>query len=137
MACVVKRPDSGFWIACFTDIHGRRLKRSTKIPANGRERKRAEKIADEFEAAARKKRTAAQARRVIASLHASIIGEGLPVQTFRQFVTLWLASKAPETSAATMAFYRNMWRKAEEVFRRGLCRHDGDRAARHPRFSQS
>jgi hypothetical protein len=26
MACVVKRPDSGFWIACFTDIHGRGLK---------------------------------------------------------------------------------------------------------------
>ena len=117
MACVLQRPDSRFWIACFTDIHGRRLKRSTKILAKERERRQAEKIADEFEAAARKQRTAAQTRRVIAGLHASITGEGLPVQAFREFVTSWLASKEPETSAATMVFYRNMWRKVERFFR--------------------
>lgn len=116
MACVISRPDSRFWIACFTDRHGRRLKRSTKIPAKERERKEALKIAEEFEAAAQKRRTAAQTRRVIASLHASITGEGLPVKTFRQFADSWLASKKPETSEATIVFYRNMWTKVSRFF---------------------
>lgn len=113
MSCIISRPDSSSWIACFTDIHGRRLKRSTKIPAKERNRKDAERIAATFEEAARKKRTAAQTRRVIAGLHASITGEGLPVQSFRQFVESWLASKEPETAPATITFYRNMWRKVE------------------------
>lgn len=121
MSCVIERPDSSSWIACFTDIHGRRLKRSTKIPAKEKNRRQAERIAEEFETAARKKRTAAQARRVISSLHASITGEGLPVQSFRQFVASWLAAKEPETAEATIVFYRNMWKKAEKFF--------GDRVA--------
>jgi len=97
-------------------MHGRRLKRTTKIPAKERNRKKAEDIAGAFEEAARKKRTAAQTRRVIAGLHASITGEGLPVQSFRKFVESWLASKEPETAPATVAFYRSMWKKASEFF---------------------
>src|SRR4029077_950978 len=47
------------------------------------------KAADVFEEAANRKRTAAQARPVIAALHVEITGEGLPVQTLRQFFHQW------------------------------------------------
>jgi integrase len=116
MASIIKRPDSSCWIACFTDLNGRRLKRSTKIPAKERNRREAERIAVAFDEAARKKRTAAQTRRVIASLHASITGEGLPVQTLRGFVERWLETKEPETAPATITFYRNMWTKVARFF---------------------
>lgn len=105
MACVIKRPDSKSWIACFTDINGRRLKRSTKIVAIERNRLKALKRAEEYEEAARKKRTAAQVRRVIAELHSAITGEDLPFQSFRKYLTVWLEEKEDETAPATRTFY--------------------------------
>ena len=105
MPCVIKRPDSKNWIACFTDINGRRLKRSTKIAAIERERLKALKIAEQYEEAACKKRTAAQVRRVIADLHSQITGENLPFQSFRVYLAGWLAEKQGETAKATMHFY--------------------------------
>jgi integrase len=105
MACIIKRPDSKSWIACFTDINGRRLKRSTKVLAIERERLKALKIAEQYEEAARKKRTAAQVRRVIADLHSKITGEDLPFQSFRVYLAGWLAEKQGETAPATRTFY--------------------------------
>jgi integrase len=101
MAFVWKHPNSQYWMARFYDRNGRRRNRSTRTT----NRKKAEKLADVFEEAANRKRTALQVRRVIASLHAEITGENLPVQTVRQFFDSWLASKRPETSPATTSFY--------------------------------
>jgi len=70
-------------------------------------RKRAQKIADEYETAARIKRTVAQARRVISGLHQEITGESLATATVREVVKDWLAEKEDSTSLATVVFYRN------------------------------
>ena len=105
MPCVIKRPDSKNWIACFTDINGRRLKKSTKIKAIERNRLKALKVAEKYEEAARKKRTAAQVRRVIAELHSQITGEDLPFKSFRKYLKEWIDEKKGETSVATIHFY--------------------------------
>jgi integrase len=103
VASLTKRPTSQFWVACFIDRHGRRLKRSTATV----DRKRAQKIADEYEAAARRKRTALQVRRVITQLHREITGEELSETSLRNFIESWLERKAPEIAPTTLAFYRN------------------------------
>ncbi|MEQ1858476.1 MAG: site-specific integrase [Chthoniobacteraceae bacterium] len=101
MSSLTKRATSRFWVACFTDRNGRRLKRSTAT-AN---RKDAQKIADGYEDAARRKRTALQARRVISELHRAITGDALVQTTVRAFVTDWLERKRPETALSTQSFY--------------------------------
>ena len=102
MASLTKRGTSKFWVACFTDVGGRRLKKSTATT----DRKAAQRIADAFEEAATKKRTARQVRDVIAQLHKEITGFELPTQSFRQFSGSWLARKAPEVAPGTLDFYR-------------------------------
>ncbi len=97
MAFLWKHPKSQYWIARFYDRNGKRRNRSTRC----KNRKKAQKLADVFEEAANRKRTAAQARRVIAALHAEITGEGLPVQTLRQFFHQWNESKRAETVPST------------------------------------
>lgn len=120
MSCVIKRPDSKYWIACFTDANGRRLKRSTKVPAMERERRRAEKIAEVFEEAARRKRTVNQVRKVIAGLHAEISGDAVAFLSFRKYLEGWLNTKRAETAPATMDFYSASAKK--------ILDHFGDRA---------
>lgn len=103
MAFVWKHPECRFWIARFIDRAGRRRNRSTRCTV----RKDAQKLANSYEDAARKKRTARQSREVIASLHKEITGEDLPTHSFRAFVESWLERKTPETVASTIGFYRN------------------------------
>jgi integrase len=103
MASLTKRPTSNFWVACFTDRNGRRLKRSTATI----DRKRAQKIAEQFEEAARRKRTAIQVRRVIAQLHRDITGDDFSHTSVHGFIDLWLERKEPEIAPSTLAFYRN------------------------------
>jgi len=105
MACVIKRPDSRFWIACFTDLQGRRLKRSTKVPAKERDRRRAVEIAEGFEDVASRRRAAQHVRRVISDLHQKITGEAMAVQSLRQYVEAWLAVKSHEVAPSTLLTY--------------------------------
>jgi integrase len=102
MASLWKHPESKYWVACFTDRAGRRLKRSTKET----DRKEAQRLADEYESAARRLRTAQQARAVIASIYERITGEDLPTVTTRAYVAKWLEEKGPEVSSRTLDFYR-------------------------------
>lgn len=102
MACVWKHPNSKYWIARFYDQNGKRRNRSTK----SEDRKEARKLAEVYEDAARRKRTALQSRRVISALHKEITGEGLPVSTTREFFDRWLETKTRETKPATIRFYR-------------------------------
>ena len=104
MAFLWKHPKSHDWIARFYDRNGKRRNRSTRC----KNRKKAQKLADVFEEAANRKRTAAQTRRVIAALHAEITGEGLPVQTLRQFFHQWNESKRAETVPSTVGHYENL-----------------------------
>ncbi len=102
MASLTKRTTSKFWVACFTDATGRRLKKSTATI----ERKVAQRIAEAFELSANKRRTARQVRDVIASLHKEISGDDLPSHSFREFAESWLTRKAPEVAPGTLAFYK-------------------------------
>lgn len=103
VASLTKRPTSKFWVACFVDRNGRRLKRSTATV----HRKQAQKIADQFEETARQRRTALQLRRVIADLHREITGDEFSHTSLRGFVESWLERKEPEIAPSTLAFYRN------------------------------
>jgi len=101
MASVWKHPKSQFWTACFTDKHGRRRKRSTKE----RSRPRAEKLADEFEAFARGKKTMAQVQRVISDLSREVLGAEMQSVSIAEFLKRWLRSKEGEVSSGTFANY--------------------------------
>ncbi len=101
MACIIKRPDSKFFIACWTDATGRRMKRSTKEVS----KTKAEKIARLFEAESRTKRTAIQVRRVLADIHRDLSGAELPTETVREFFARFILEKKPSVSSATYAYY--------------------------------
>jgi len=107
MASLTKRSTSKYWVACFTDRSGRRLKLSTKTM----DRKQALKIAEAYEDAARKKRTSLQVRRVISALHKEITGDDLTQTTVRSHFDQWLARKGPETAASTAKFYEGAAKK--------------------------
>ena len=106
MAFVWRHPTSKYWMARFYDREGKRRNRSTKIEARGeKSRKAAQSIADEYEGAAKRKRTAFQMRKVISELHQEITGEDLPTLSVKKHVEGWLTAKKPETAPTTYAFY--------------------------------
>ena len=107
MAFVWKTPDCKNWIARFTDNAGKRRNRSTGTPV----RKMAEKIAAEFEKAAKLKRTARQTRSVISELHKEITGDEIRVTTMREFVAEWLESKQGVVAESTLTFYKGCTKK--------------------------
>ena len=111
MACLISRPDSKYWIACFTDQLRRRLKRSTKVIATEKTRKQAMEIAEGFEAVSCKKRTALYVRRVISDLHEKITGEALADQSLRDYVASWIAVKSHEVAASTLMTYKTDTKK--------------------------
>jgi integrase len=63
-------------------------------------------LAEQFEQAARKRRTFGQVRSVLQDLHREITGEELKSVTVREYVTNWLAEKIVETKPATINFYK-------------------------------
>lgn len=71
MASLRRIPRSPNFIACFTGADGKRYQRSTGIKVDGKveSRRRAQKIADEFEDIARKKRSAQQVQRVFKDIY--------------------------------------------------------------------
>src|SRR5215470_3301966 len=101
MASVSKHPQSKYWTACFRDQHGRQRRVSTKET----DRKKAVRIAEEYEKAVRTKRTMRQTLAVLARLHEESAGESVPQKSLRAYATEWLAAKAPEIGARTIDFY--------------------------------
>lgn len=101
MASLWKHPQSKFFTACWTDASGRRMKRSTKTT----DKKLAEKLARQFEEESRAKRTAKQARRVLADIYRDLSGEELPAVTVREYFTGYVERKRPEVSPATLDYY--------------------------------
>lgn len=101
MASISKRPDSKYWRACWTAPDGRRMKRSTKTA----DKKLAEKLARQFEEETKAKRTARQARSILADIYQKLAGEELPSQTVRQYFEAFLRRKKPEVTPATFAYY--------------------------------
>lgn len=79
------------------------MKRSTKTT----DKKLAEKLARQFEEETRAKRTARQARNILASVYRDLGGEELPSQTVREYFGGFLRRKEPEVTPATFAYYRS------------------------------
>jgi integrase len=102
MASTRRRVGSKYWFGCVTLPNGRRVQRSTKQT----DRKKAQQVADKWEAATRGRVTARQTQRVIADLYRDITGERLVFPTAREYFNSWVARKKPETSPGTHDFYR-------------------------------
>ena len=105
MAFLFKDSRSSYWQAGWKDENGKRINRSTKITAKTTQRRQAQRIADEFEDASKRKRAARQVREVIATLHQDITGEDLPTKTVEQYSELFLARKKGESAKATLSRY--------------------------------
>ena len=103
MASLRKKPNSRFWIACFTDGDGIQRQRSTQAT----DRTTAHGIAQKFEGAYAMKLTEAQARKVVSDIYEGLHGEQLYHSTARKFLTDWLAGKQVEMSPGSYKRYKN------------------------------
>jgi len=101
MASIRKHPKSPYWQACFTLPDGTRTNRSTGTAS----RREAERIANEFEDAAREARssrlTEARARKTIADIFAIANADQLPSSTTKDFLAAWLKRKELEATGTT------------------------------------
>jgi integrase len=102
MASVWRHPLSKYWTACFRDLAGKQRRITTKET----DRKRAQRLAEEFESAVRTKRTLRQAQLVLDRLHEEISGLAVQRKSVRAYCVDWLATKEPETAPRTQVFYR-------------------------------
>src|SRR5438552_19211951 len=93
VASIRRKRGSKYWFACFTQADGARVQRSTKET----DRKKAQRLADTFEQAARCRLTARQAQRVISEIFQRATGSSLPSTSIRNYFESWLARKQPET----------------------------------------
>lgn len=103
MASLWKRENSKYWTACFTDINGHRKKRSTEET----DRRKAQKIADTYEDASRRRRTASQVRKVIAEVTREITGDDLAIVSLREFTDRWLKRKRGSIAVSSYKSYRD------------------------------
>ena len=70
-------------------------------------------IAEEFERAAKTKRTLKQVQKVLDRLHEEVSGERVVRATFRTYLNDWLTAKQAENAVSTMAFLPD---ESEQVF---------------------
>src|ERR1700733_6188404 len=82
MASLTRKPRSKYWFACFRDVNGKQRRRST----GQTDRKKALKVAEQFEQIGRRKLAPRTVRESLAELYREIYGETLPVATLRKFV---------------------------------------------------
>jgi integrase len=103
MASVWRHPESKYWTACFRDSSGQQRRISTKET----DRKKAMRLAEEYEKTAHTKRTMRQTHAVLARLQEEIGGEPVSRKSLRQYANEWLASKTPEVAARTHDSYED------------------------------
>lgn len=106
MAFIFHQQNSKYWYAGWKNVDGKRVNRSTKLEALPKNRRLAQKVADEYEDASKKQRSARHVREVISDLHQSITGEDLPVVSLRSHCQSWLARKKPEVANSSYTAYR-------------------------------
>jgi integrase len=119
MASIIKKSNSRFWFAAFRDINRRQRRRSTFET----DRKKALKVAEQYEQIATCKLSPRSVRETIASLYREAYAETLPTSSVRQFTTEWLKAKESEVAPSTMRRYRESAEKLLE-FLGDLTDHD-------------
>jgi integrase len=108
MASVTKKPRSKYWFACFRDLQGKQRRASTKQT----DRKKAMKIAEQYEQISQRKVPVHTVRQTLAELAREAYGEAFPSATVQQFIEAWLKSKTPPVVAqSTYDFYRKSTKK--------------------------
>ena len=117
MAFIFTKPNSKYWIAGFYDRDGKRRNRSTRVENKYANRRKAEKLAYEYEEASRNQQTAKQVRLVISQLHEEITGEELPVVTLQQHIDTWLKRKKHEVATSSYASYKTVTSKLSEFLK--------------------
>jgi hypothetical protein len=95
MASLTRKPRSKYWFACFRDVNGKQRRKST----GHTDRKKALKIAEQFEQVGQRKLAPRTVRGTLAELYREVYSETLPVATVRKFIADWLHTKRPEVSA--------------------------------------
>ena len=101
MSSVWRHPESRYWTACFRDANGKQRRVSTKET----DRKKALRIAEEYEKAVRTQRTIRQTHKALVRLHEEIAGEAIPQKSLCAYGLEWLAAKKAEISPRTYSEY--------------------------------
>jgi integrase len=103
MASIHRRPRSRIWRAFYRDQNGKQFCKSTATS----DKKAALQIAQQYEAAAKQKRTWRQVTKVLTQLHESLSGHKIPVVSVREFAKQWLESKQLTLAPRSYAFYKS------------------------------
>tara|TARA_R110000772_G_scaffold223546_1_gene334083 strand:- start:3085 stop:4242 length:1158 start_codon:yes stop_codon:yes gene_type:complete len=108
MAYLWRHPKSKYWQAAWKDEHGKRMNRSTRLVAKQtkQSRKDAQRIADEYESATQKAKSAKQVRQTLADLQKEILGDDLPTATITQYANRFFEFKRGETGENGLQQYR-------------------------------
>ncbi len=104
VASLRRKPNSSFWIACFTDADGRQRQRSTQVTV----RATAQRIADGFESVYRLRLTEEQVRRVMGEIFEDVHKTTLAQPSLADWSQTWLERKGPELSPKTAERYREV-----------------------------
>jgi integrase len=102
MASIHRRSGSAYWAASYYREDGTRAFRSTKTT----DRKEALRIANDLEAAHKRKLTEGQMRRILSDLNERLAGQPLTAVTLRQYAEQWLARKEGEIEKVSFDAYR-------------------------------
>ena len=107
MASIVRRTNSKFWTACFTNHDGRQLKRSTKTT----DKRQALQIALELERVEKQASagaiTTVQLRKVLNDVSEKINGDTLIAPSVEDYFKDWMKGITTRNRAATLERYRN------------------------------
>lgn len=103
MASIRKKSTSPFWFACYYREDGSRAQTSTKT----RDRKEAQRIADELEIAHTRRATEAQMRRTLSALAERLSGQPLSSATLADYAKQWLAAKEKEVTRISYLAYKS------------------------------
>jgi integrase len=109
MASLRKKPNSRFWIACFTDHEGRQRQRSTGTA----DRTEAMRAALNYEEVHSRKMTEQQIRRVLNDISENLNGRRFATAGVSEYLARWLARKQGETTESTLTRYQEVVRRFE------------------------
>jgi integrase len=101
MATIVKKPTSQFWFAAFRDATGRQRRQTTGTT----DKAKAKRIADQYEAVAKRRGNPQKVRENFANLYKEFYSEDLPSASVREFIDRWLKHRKGETSDETFNIY--------------------------------
>lgn len=105
MASLRKKPNSPYWIACYTTADGKQDQKSTKLLASRANEKKALEIADGYEQVACEAKTETQVRKVIADITTETLGKPVAQLTCDGWFNRWLLQMASEVKASTLRRY--------------------------------